>query len=59
MPDRRRGVRILTLKNAAWFGLSVVVLFLIYSTYMEHRARTDSAYGRLYERRIAAPPPPR
>ncbi|HEX9985847.1 MAG TPA: hypothetical protein VGF69_21485 [Thermoanaerobaculia bacterium] len=58
MPDRRRGFRILTLKNAGWFALSVTVLFIIYSTYMEHRSRGDSTYGRLYERRIAATRPP-
>ena len=57
-PERRSGIRIFTLKNAAWFALSAIVLFLIVSAYMEHRSRGASGYGRLYDRRIDAPPPP-
>jgi hypothetical protein len=59
-PERRSGVRIVTLKNAAWLALSVVVLFVAYSSYMEHRSRGTSDYGRLYDSRIdatTAPPP--
>ncbi len=61
-PERRSGFRIITLKNAAWFALSLVVLFLIFTAYMEHRSGAGSDYGRLYDRRIetttTAPPPP-
>jgi hypothetical protein len=54
-------VRVFTLKNAAWLALSVAVLFLIFSTYMERRSHGTSSYGRLYERRIdvADAPKPR
>lgn len=61
-PERRSGFRIVTLKNAAWFALSLTVLFLIFSAYMERRSRGESSYGRLYDGRIddatrpAAPP---
>lgn len=54
-------MRILTLKNAAWFTVSAIVLFLIFSSYMERRSRGTSNYGRLYDERIdatqSAPPP--
>ncbi|HYK01215.1 MAG TPA: hypothetical protein VE974_05620 [Thermoanaerobaculia bacterium] len=53
-PERRSGMRILTLKNAAWFTLTAVVLFLIFSSYMERRSRGSSNYGRLYDERIDA-----
>jgi hypothetical protein len=60
-PERRSGMRILTLKNAAWFTVSVVVLFLLFSSYMERRSRGAANYGRLYDQRIdatqTAPPP--
>lgn len=65
-PERRSGFRILTLKNAAWLTLALLVLFITYSTYMEHRSRSTSDYGRLYDDRIDATkapakpaPPPR
>jgi hypothetical protein len=63
-PDRRSGIRIVTLKNAGWLALSLTVLFLVYSAYMERRSHGASDYGRLYDRRIeatrpAAPPAPR
>ena len=51
-PERRSGIRIITLKNAAWLALSLTVLFLLFSAYMERRARDGSRYGRLYDRRI-------
>lgn len=62
-PERRAGIRIVTLKNAAWLALSLIVFFLVFSVYMEHRSRAGSDYGRLYDRRIeanttTAPPPP-
>ena len=57
-PERRSGVRIVTIKNAAWLALSLTVLFIILSVYMEHRSRGTSDYGRLYDRRIDAPAPP-
>ena len=56
-PERRSGVRIITLKNAGWLALSLTVLFLIFSAYMERRSRGTSHYGRLYDRRIDATPP--
>jgi hypothetical protein len=60
-PERRSGIRILTLKNAGWLALSLTVLFVLFSMYMERRSRGASNYGRLYDRRIdvtrpAAPP---
>lgn len=61
-PDRRSGFRIFTLKNAGWFALSLTVIFLIFSAYMERRSRNESNFGRLYDGRIdeatrpAAPP---
>ncbi|HYO78129.1 MAG TPA: hypothetical protein VE010_16840 [Thermoanaerobaculia bacterium] len=59
-PERRSGVRILTLKNAGWLTLALLVLFITYSTYMERRARGEADYGRLYDERIdAARPPPK
>jgi hypothetical protein len=54
-PERRSGVRIFTLKNAGWFALSVTVLFLLFTMYMERRSRGGSEFGRLYDRRIDAP----
>jgi hypothetical protein len=60
-PERRSGLRILTLKNAAWFTVSAIVLFLIFSSYMERRSHGTANYGRLYDQRIeathTAPPP--
>ncbi|HEX8251626.1 MAG TPA: hypothetical protein VF846_00650 [Thermoanaerobaculia bacterium] len=56
-PERRSSVRILTLKNAGWLTLALLVLFITYSTYMEHRARGTADYGRLYDERIEAAPP--
>jgi hypothetical protein len=53
-PERRSGMRILTLKNAAWFTVSAIVLFLLFSAYMERRSRGNSSYGRLYDQRIDA-----
>jgi hypothetical protein len=60
-PERRSGIRILTLKNAGWLALALTVLFVIFSMYMERRSRGASNYGRLYDSRInatrpAAPP---
>ena len=63
-PERRSGVRILTLKNAGWLALSVTVLFFLFSAYMERRSRGTEGFGRLYDSRIdearvpapAAPP---
>ncbi len=51
-PERRSGVRILTLKNAGWLALSVAVLFFVFSSYMEHRTRGREGFGRLYDSRI-------
>jgi hypothetical protein len=51
-PERRSGFRIFTLKNAGWLALSLTVLFLVYSTYMERRSHGATNYGRLYDRRI-------
>jgi hypothetical protein len=51
-PERRSGMRIITLKNAGWLALSVTVVFVIFSAYMERRSRGTSDYGRLYDRRI-------
>lgn len=56
-PERRSGFRILTLKNAGWLALSLTVLFLIFSAYMERRSRGTENYGRLYDRRIEATRP--
>lgn len=61
-PERRSGIRIITLKNAGWLALSLTVIFLLFSAYMERRSRGESGYGRLFDRRIDAPraatPPP-
>ena len=61
-PERRSSFRILTLKNAGWLTLALVVLFVTYSSYMEHRSRGTADYGRLYDERIdattAQPPKP-
>lgn len=51
-PERRSGMRIMTLKNAAWFALSMTVLFFIFTAYMERRSRGAANYGRLYDSRI-------
>jgi hypothetical protein len=56
-PERRSGFRIFTLKNAGWLALSLTVLFLLFSMYMERRSRGASNYGRLYDRRIDATRP--
>jgi hypothetical protein len=56
-PERRSGFRIFTLKNARWLALSLTVLFLVYSAYMERRSHGVSNYGRLYDRRIDATRP--
>jgi hypothetical protein len=51
-PERRSGVRIITLKNAGWLALSVAVLFFVFSAYMERRSHGRSDFGRLYDSRI-------
>jgi hypothetical protein len=56
-PERRSGFRIVTLKNAGWLALSLTVLFLIFSAYMERRSSGTSNYGRLFDRRIEATRP--
>ena len=54
-PERRRGIRFLTLKNAAWVFGGLFVLFIAYSSYNELRPRKASR-DRLSERGITAPP---
>jgi hypothetical protein len=51
-PERRSGVRIITLKNAGWLALSATVLFFLFSSYMERRSRGTEGFGRLYDSRI-------
>ncbi|HEY0159704.1 MAG TPA: hypothetical protein VGF28_20625 [Thermoanaerobaculia bacterium] len=64
-PERRSGLRILTLRNAFWAALAAIIVFAIFSLYIDSRSAGDSEYGRLYERRSdaaqkpAPPPPPR
>jgi hypothetical protein len=57
-PERRSGIRIFTLRNAGWLALSLTVLFLVFSAYMERRSPGASSYGRLYDGRIDAATPP-
>jgi hypothetical protein len=45
-------MRVLTLKNAGWFALSLTVLFFVFTAYMERRSRGAANYGRLYDSRI-------
>lgn len=49
LPERRRRVRILTLKNAAWAAGGLIVLFAAFSAWNELRP-TDSSRDRLYQR---------
>ncbi len=51
--DRRRGFRIITLKNAAWTALAICVIVLAISIYREKRAPGGDEHGRLYWRRLA------
>lgn len=50
--ERRAGVRILTLKNAGWFLLALLLVFIAVSFYYEHRSSKEGEPGRLYERRL-------
>jgi hypothetical protein len=67
-PERRSGIRIFTLRNAFWATLAAIILFAIFSLYIDSRSPGESEYGRLYERRsdtaqptttTTAPPPRR
>lgn len=49
--ERRRGIRILTLKNAGWLLLALVVLFVAVSLYHETRQPKAGEPGELYEKR--------
>ena len=53
-PERRQGIRFLTLKNAAWVLGGLVVLFIAYSSYNELRP-PNASRKRLYERSSAGP----
>lgn len=56
LPERRRHVRILTLKNAAWAAGAFIVLFIAFSAWNELRT-PHSSRDRLYQRGVDAPPP--
>lgn len=67
-PERRSGTRIFTLKNAFWATLAAIILFAIFTLYVDSRQAGQSEFGRLYERRsdtaqptttTTAPPPRR
>lgn len=53
-PERRRRIRLLTLKNAAWFLGGLFVLFIAYSSYNELRSGNGSR-ARLSEQTNTAP----
>ncbi len=56
--DRRSRFRIVTLKNAAWTALAILVIFVTISIYREKRAPGADEHGRLYNRRLAEPAAP-
>lgn len=53
-PERRRRIRLLTLKNTAWFLGGLFVLFIAYSSYNELRSGNGSR-ARLSEQGDTAP----
>lgn len=49
--DRRRRKRVLTLRNARFFALALIGLFVLVSLFFEFRPMRPGQFGRLYERR--------
>ena len=54
LPERRRHLRILTLKNAAWIGGTLAILFIAFTVWNEVRSR-GALHERLSERTVALP----
>lgn len=50
--DRRQHRRYLTLKNVAWAGGVLMLLFVVISIRSEMRGTGPGYYGRLYERKL-------
>ncbi|HEX2122781.1 MAG TPA: hypothetical protein VHL59_14180 [Thermoanaerobaculia bacterium] len=55
LPERRQGMRILTLKNAVWVLVGLVAFFILFSAYNEHSPR-DASRDSLSQRRAEGPP---
>ena len=52
--DRRQHKRYLTLRNAGWVALSVVLVFTAINIWSEIRPRVAPGYGRLFDRALPA-----
>jgi len=50
--DRRRHKRYLTLRNAGWVALAVLVVFTAINVWSEIRPRVAPGYGRLFDRAL-------
>ncbi len=57
LPERRRRLRLVTLKNAAWIFAGLLAIFIAVSTFNELRPH-DASREQLYQRGSAAAPAP-
>src|SRR6266511_2855416 len=55
--ERRSSLRIITLKNASWVALSIVVLLIAMSAFTRFRSRKNSDHHLLYDQKIGAATP--
>ena len=53
-PERRRHVRIVTLRNFGWLTIVMLIAFAAITVRSELRGRNGRDYGRLLERQITA-----
>ena len=56
-PERRRSFRIVTLKNAGWAALSIIVLLIVTSAFTRFAARKNQEHRLTYDDRILARTP--
>jgi hypothetical protein len=54
LPERRRHVRIVTLRNFGWLTIAMLIAFAIVTVRSEMRGRNMNDYGRLLNRQIDA-----
>jgi len=57
-PERRQHVRIITLRNFAWFVLASVLVLAAINVMSELRAPHANDYGRILNKQIVASPEP-
>ncbi|HEV8658300.1 MAG TPA: hypothetical protein VGS96_06695 [Thermoanaerobaculia bacterium] len=56
-PERRNSLRIITLKNAGWLALSLIVLLIAMSAFTRFRSPRKSDHHLLYDQKIGAATP--